>query len=278
MRLSRIQTTAILSLAAAFFGFTLLHASWLADVPAGRPKLLANGGSALPLDTKGCIVDAQAGYGASATSSDIRMLQISVGNGAQAINIPIETGGSAPLIQRMINTKCAADAARPRSSLAEAVPALSGAELFVRIDKAADAPAILAVVPAEAKPVFYGAEDAMAAVRKSRTEAQVFSVAKARQCTADYKSSGWMGSVPASCTNGVILLTLDDLGVTLWGWPNRFLARMQSAGTRVIIAQDVKGDTITGLTQADQYGDIANSFNGTIWVDDIAALGPALKP
>lgn len=277
MRLSRVQTWAILTLTALFFGFTLLHASWLADGPVGAPKLLANGGAALPSDTKGCIVDAQAGYGAVDTPADIRMLQAAVGNGAGAINLPVEISGAAPMIPRLFKTTCAADAARPRALLADAPPALTGAELFVRIDKSADVPSILAAIPAAAKPVFYGSDDAMAAVRKARPDGQAFGIAKARQCTSGYKGSGWMGSVPDVCKNGVALLTLDDLGLTLWGWPNRYLARMRSAGTRVIIAQDVEGDKITGLTTPEQYGDIASSFNGTIWVDDIAALGPALK-
>ena len=74
-----------------------------------------------------------------------------------------------------------------------------------------------------------------------------------------------------------MLLTLDDLGYTLWGWPNRFLARTKDANVRVIIAENVTGDQIKGLTNVAQFGDIANSYNGYIWVDKIADLGPALR-
>ena len=74
-----------------------------------------------------------------------------------------------------------------------------------------------------------------------------------------------------------MLLTLDDLGITLWGWPNRFLLRMNEANVRVIIAQDVVDGKIKGLNDAAQYGEIANSYNGYIWIDNIAELGPALK-
>lgn len=278
MRLSRTQTWAILAIAALFFGFTLFHASWIADTPMGRPKLLAASGAQLVTDDRGCIVDVQAGYGAIDAPSDVRSLQAAIGSGAQAVNIPIEMIGANAVIARTGKTKCAADMARPRALLSEAPPALTNAELFIRIDKAADVPSILAAIPAAGNLVFYGSDSAMAAVRRARPEGRTFAIVKARQCTADYKSSGWMGSVPASCQNGVALLTLDELGFTLWGWPNRYLARMQAAGTQVIIAQDVNGDKITGLTTPDQYGDIADSFNGTIWVEDIANMGPALKP
>ena len=74
-----------------------------------------------------------------------------------------------------------------------------------------------------------------------------------------------------------MLLTLTDLGFTLWGWPNRFLQRMAEANVQIIIAQDVAGGQIKGLTDVNQYGDIANSYNGYIWIDKISELGPALK-
>lgn len=277
MRLSRMQTWAILAIAALFFGFTLFHASWIADTPPGRPKLLAASGVQLVTDDRGCIVDAQAGYGAVAASSDVRGLQAAAGSGAQAVNIPIEMIGANAVIARTGKTKCAADMARLRALLSEAPPALTNAELFVRIDKAADVPVILAAIPAAGNPVFYGSDSAMAAARKARPEGRTFAIAKARQCTADYKNSGWMGSIPDTCKNGTALVTLDELGFTLWGWPNRYLARMQAAGTRVIIAQDVTSEKITGLTKPEQYGDIADSFNGTIWAEDIANMGPALQ-
>ena len=74
-----------------------------------------------------------------------------------------------------------------------------------------------------------------------------------------------------------MLLTLDDLSYTLWGWPNRFLARMKDANVRIIIAADVVDGQINGLTDVTQYGDIADSFNGYIWVENISELGPALR-
>jgi hypothetical protein len=274
MRFSRIQTAVILTITAMVFAFSLYHASWLAPAPLGRPNLLANSGVPLPTGTDGCIMDAQAGYGAADVPADIRMLQAAVGNGAAAVNVPTEISNGSVMIPRLFKSTCAADNARPRASLSDAIPVLTGAELFVRIDSAADVPAILAAIPAASKHVFYGSDDAVAAVKQARPGARGFAITKARACAADY---GWTGGVPSACDDGVALLTLSDLGFTLWGWPNRYLARMKDANVRVIIAQDVNGSKITGLTTAEQYGDIADSFNGTIWIDDIAALGPALK-
>ncbi len=90
-------------------------------------------------------------------------------------------------------------------------------------------------------------------------------------------SPGCGEACQSSCKNGTMLLTLDDLGFTLWGWPNRFLGRMKDFNVRLIIAEDVVDGQIKGLTDVNQYGDIANSYNGYIWVDNIEELGPALR-
>lgn len=277
MTFTRTQTALILTLCALFFGFSLLNASWTADAPVGEPKLIANGPAALPVDVKGCIIDPQLGFGASLPSVDVRMLQAAIGSGAAALNVPVEYGDNAPLITRNYKGSCAADNDRPRALLSEAPAVLSGVELYLQAGDAASVPAILAAIPAGSKAVFYGSDDAVGAIKKARPGAAAFSIAKAQACVSDYKLSGWMGSIPATCKGGTALVTMDQIGYTLWGWPNRFLARMNDVGVRVIIAQDVKDGEIIGLTTADQYGEIANSYNGYIWVDNIAELGPALK-
>jgi hypothetical protein len=277
MTFTRTQSALIVTICALFFAFSLLNASWTAAAPVGSPMLIANGPAQLPLDAKGCIIDPEAGFGASLPPVDVRMLQASVGLGAAAVNVPVEFGDAEPLITRTYKSDCAADINRPRAPLAKAPAVLSGVQLYLHVGGAASVPAILAAIPVGSKAVFYGSDDAVGAIAKVRPDVAAFSVTKAQACVSDYKISGWTGSIPATCTNGTALVTMDQIGYTLWGWPNRFLARMENAGVRVIIAQDVADGKIIGLTTADQYGEIANSYNGYIWVDNIAELGPALK-
>ena len=152
-------------------------------------------------------------------------------------------------------------------------------QLFWQIKGADQAAMLLAQLPptAAARSVVIGDDAAVEAINKAQRKAWAFSISGARACSSDYRLSGLWGSVPASCRNGTMLLTLDDLGYTLWGWPNRFMARMQGAGVRVIIAADVVDGQIKGLSDVNQYGDIADTYNGYIWVDNIAELGPALR-
>ncbi|MFC4291140.1 hypothetical protein ACFOWX_01795 [Sphingorhabdus arenilitoris] len=270
----------LLAVALLIFGFTLFHASWLAPDPTGRPKLVASGPIDLPRDAGGCAIDAAAGYGAASVSQDTQMLQSAAGSGADGIVINSEMVDGTPVVPRIFGKDC--KAVTPRTPIAEAMTALSKPDQFIHVNSASDAAAIQAAVSAQTAPaepdgpkrIFFAAKDADI---QRFDKAAAFSVAKARQCAGDYRTSGMAGIVPSSCVGGTMILTLDDLGMTLWGWPDRFMARMAAHNVRLIIAADEKDGKLTGLTQLTQYNDIANSYNGYIWVDNIAELGPALK-
>ena len=64
-----------------------------------------------------------------------------------------------------------------------------------------------------------------------------------------------------------------------WGWPNRLIDRMESVGARVIVTGPYEsGKSNEGLSDVHDLGRIPGSFNGYIWVEDIRAVGPALRP
>ena len=279
MTLTRTQTVFLLFLAVLFFGFTLLQASWLADKPAGKPKLIADHAVEPVRDTAGCIASANAGFGTVTVGPDVSALQGAVGAQADAVRITTEMADGALILAPQFDSDCAADKARPRASVAEAVAGMTKPQLFWQIKGADQAAMLLAQLPptAAARSVVIGDDAAVAAINKAQRKAWAFSISGARACASDYRLSGLWGSVPASCRNATMLLTLDDLGYTLWGWPNRFMARMQGAGVRVIIARDVVDGQIKGLSDVNQYGDIADTYNGYIWVDNIQELGPALR-
>jgi glycerophosphoryl diester phosphodiesterase len=267
-----LRTWIILTAAALFFGFSLFHASWLAGAPEGIPKLIATKGAEPTRDTQGCA--------SGPSASDVGSLAMAVGNQADALNISTKVVGGQLVLGPQYDSKCASDKARSSSGIAEATYALSKPELLWRVKGAEQAAMLLAALPApgkDDKQALIGDDAAVAAFKKARPNAWAFSIPAARACASDYKLSGLWGGIPDSCKQGTMLLTMDQVGYTLWGWPNRFLARTDAAGLKVVIAEGVEGDTITGLTDVNRYGDIANSFNGYIWIDDIEGLGPALK-
>ena len=59
---------------------------------------------------------------------------------------------------------------------------------------------------------------------------------------------------------------------------DRLIARMESAGARVIVmGPDESGKSNEGLREPSELGKIPASFNGYIWVEDIWSIGPSLK-
>jgi glycerophosphoryl diester phosphodiesterase len=269
MILTRTQTIVLLFVAALFFGFTLAQASWLADKPAGKPKLIAAHGVEPVRDAAGCVASANAGYGTVSVGPDVGALQGAVGAGADAVRIATEMVGGVLVLAPQFKSKCGADNARPRITPSEAAAGLTKPELFWQVKNEADARQLIAKLPMPEvdvldRNIIIGDEAAVRFVRSLRPGHRVFSISAAQKCASDYRVSGMWGSIPASCGNGTMLLTLDDLGYTLWGWPNRFLERMATANVRVIIAKDVVNGEIKGLTDVTQYGEIADSYNGYI--------------
>ena len=262
--------------------FTAFQASWLADKPVGKPKLIADHAADPVRDAAGCVASANSGYGGAAVGPDIAALQVAAGIGADAIRVTTQMTNSALNVAPQFESACVADNARAPASIKDAVAGLTKPELFWQVQGALAAKQLVASLPTPSidvtgQNILIGDAAAVAFIESLQPAHAAFSIAGARKCASDYHVSGMWGSVPESCKNGTMLLTLDDIGYSLWGWPNRFLARMKAANVRLIIAEDVVDGQIKGLTDVSQYGDIANSYNGYIWVDNIEELGPALR-
>jgi hypothetical protein len=262
------------------FGFTLFQASWLADAPKGRPLLVAGKAVEPVRDAQGCASSMAMGYGGPVNGADVNALAMTVGSEADAVQVTTAMAGGQLGVAPQYEAKCAADKDRAPAPISEVVATLTKPQLLWRAKGGTQAAELLAALPppeAQDRQGLIGDEAAVAAFKKARPKAWAFSVPQARACASDYKLSGLWGGIPASCAQGTMLLTVDELGYTLWGWPNRFLARTGAAGLKVAVAEGVEGDRIVGLTDVTRYGDIADSFNGYIWIDNIEELGPALR-
>lgn len=124
---------------------------------------------------------------------------------------------------------------------------------------------------------FYGSAAATARIKQLYPEIWAFTAEQARQCTADYTATGWTGIVPSACENGTMLIALDDQAL-LWGWPNRLIARLESAGAKIVIEAPgtPRSGEISGIDLPEQLTEIPSSFNGYVWTDDAFTTLPAL--
>jgi hypothetical protein len=105
----------------------------------------------------------------------------------------------------------------------------------------------------------------------TKPQSWVWDTVAARACYDDYFKLGWLGIVPESCRGKTMLIPLDGQ-LKVWGWPKRFLARMNTADVRVIL-----GGPGAGVARADQLPDVPRDFTGYLWVENIGRIGPAIR-
>lgn len=97
------------------------------------------------------------------------------------------------------------------------------------------------------------------------------------QCLLRYAGYGWTGIVPEPCRDTTVMVPIN-MAPWLWGWPNRFLQRMQDAGSEVILLGPyASGDPGTaGLDDPTLLEKVPQGFGGYIWTNRIEVIGPAL--
>jgi glycerophosphoryl diester phosphodiesterase len=269
----------LLSLVAIIiFGLSFFHASWLAATPVGGPKLVAAKGVVPAMDAQGCVATANLGTNAAVYGHDVISLQAAAGTMADGVHVPVAAKGDALQVAKQFERTCAADKAQAPSDASEVLAAITKPDLFWQVKGAESGKALIAKLPpGDKRHIILGDNDAVTAIKAIRPDARAYDIVVAAACASDYKMSGLWGSMPETCKKGVMLLTLDNLGLTLWGWPNRLMARAADENITLIIAENVQNGEIKGLSDVTQYGQIASSYNGYIWINDISEMGPALR-
>jgi len=113
-------------------------------------------------------------------------------------------------------------------------------------------------------------------LRQLVPNARVISRKQAKACAFSYLAWGWTGHVPSACRNNFIGVPVD-LRWAYWGWPNRFLARMKTSGTLVMIVGQVGRGGWDGISSAAQLQRLPTDFPGIILTDEIEKIGPAVR-
>lgn len=125
---------------------------------------------------------------------------------------------------------------------------------------------------------FYGPPAPVARMKQHYPRSWSYSLEAAKRCTKEYLLTGWIGHVPESCRDGVIIVPINQQWL-FWGWPNRLAARMNKVGAKLVVTGPYhRGVSNAGLTLPEQLGDVPSTFKGYIWVEDIWTVGPALRP
>jgi glycerophosphoryl diester phosphodiesterase len=69
-----------------------------------------------------------------------------------------------------------------------------------------------------------------------------------------------------------------NIGPWLWGWPNRFLDRMDTVGSSVFVLGPYRsGEFSAGIDTPNDLKRLPAGFSGGIWTNEIEAISKALK-
>jgi glycerophosphoryl diester phosphodiesterase len=122
----------------------------------------------------------------------------------------------------------------------------------------------------------YGGDRPVDTVRARIPHLKTMSRASVRRCLINYIGIGWTGYVPAVC-RGSLLLVPINVAPWLWGWPNRFLVRMASAGTEVFAAGPWDGGFSHGIDDAATFARLPIGYTAGIWTNRIDRIAPLTR-
>ncbi|EMT52085.1 glycerophosphodiester phosphodiesterase family protein [Brevibacillus borstelensis] len=119
----------------------------------------------------------------------------------------------------------------------------------------------------------YGGDEPIAALKEGLPSVRVMSKATMKSCLIPYMAAGWTGYVPAACEHTQLHIP-EKIGPWLWGWPTRFLERMDNAHTRVIVVGGDGSDFSTGFDTPEDVKRLPSGYTGGIWTNRIDRIGP----
>lgn len=119
----------------------------------------------------------------------------------------------------------------------------------------------------------YGAEPPLAVIRARLPDIRVMSRRSLEACMVRYVGYGWTGFVPPECRRMLVIVPIN-IAPWLWGWPDRFLDRMESVGSRVFVQGDYTGGWSVGINSKSDLERLPKGYTGGILTDEIELVAP----
>jgi glycerophosphoryl diester phosphodiesterase len=120
----------------------------------------------------------------------------------------------------------------------------------------------------------YGGDEPIEIVRRRAGNVRTISRAAIKSCLISYIGYGWSGLVPDACSHAMVLVPVNAAPF-LWGWPDRFLNRMNAANSDVFVLGPYRGGEFsTGIDTPDQLARLPANYSGGIWTNEIETIAP----
>lgn len=121
----------------------------------------------------------------------------------------------------------------------------------------------------------YGGDEPIATLTANLPDARVMSMSTLKSCLIPYELIGWTGYVPSACEGKQVHIP-EKFASLLWGWPNKFLNRMEKADTRVILVAG-DGGWSEGFDHENDLKRLPSNYSGGIWTNRIDRIAPIVK-
>ena len=121
----------------------------------------------------------------------------------------------------------------------------------------------------------YGNDQALDLIENRYPDMKTLSKQRVMDALLKYEIVGWTGFVPQAIRNMELHIPAKYAGF-LWGWPDRFLQRMDRANTRVVLVRYVNGWSDGFDSEADLL-ELPREYTGGVWTNRIDVTGPLLK-
>jgi glycerophosphoryl diester phosphodiesterase len=116
----------------------------------------------------------------------------------------------------------------------------------------------------------YGNHDGLMYLREQNSSIRVLSTKLLKKALIRYELLGWSGYIPKEINNMEIHIPLN-YAKYLWGWPNKFVERMESVNTRVVIVEG-NGEWSEGFDTLESLEKIPKGYNGYVWTNRIDTI------
>ena len=121
----------------------------------------------------------------------------------------------------------------------------------------------------------YGDDAPVSTLKAQLPDLRVMSMATLKSCLVSYMGAGWTGYIPSVCQNTQLHIP-EKYTRFLWGWPNKFLNRMDSVHTRVIVVAG-NGGWSEGFDSENDLQRLPADYSGGLWTNRIDLIAPKLK-
>lgn len=130
------------------------------------------------------------------------------------------------------------------------------------------------------KLIIFARDATLVILRERFPRLRMFSAGSIASCLLQYIAYGWTGIVPGRCYNSDLFVPIN-VAPWLWGWPARFMNRMESAHSSIILMGTYPAREISpGLDTPADLSRIPAAYDGGIWTNEVdaAARSRGLQP